>query len=678
MSAVATVNAVRSSGHAVGAGIAALLIAVVAFFYRFNTLGGAFGGFGNDEFIFLSRARQVVGGDLPFRDFNEPGAPLMTLSSAAVQWWLGYNLFGHALHTLIALAVAVGIGVWLCARVTGRVWPGALFGLLIVALGPRPYNYAKLLFTALGLWLCWRYVDRPLRARLLAIGACIGIAFLFRHDFVVYLGVLAASTVLLVHRRELELGIRALITIGVVCLACIVPFLAFLQVAGGVGEYVRSATVFTTADAARTEFSAPRFDLRLSGPLLSIAPVAPRPAPRVHVTWAPDLPEANRRAAEERYGLVRGEPRQDTTWTYEATDGSRATLEALVRDPAVRDTHHIDRATFRLNIAEPEDRGWFGRLRRVRVAPELTREDNLVAWMYYTLAALPVVAALAWVARYRSSDVDGVALEATIPYLWPLILFAGLLAIGFLTRGTIVARLADAAVPMSVLAAWLLAPRMKPGSISLSSPPRSNAVSLRMLLRTAGIVVLLVSIWSVAHLGAVRSKLDTGGWLNGPSAVAGRTSVVYSTLSLSPPLRSVTGDAESAVIRLARYIDRCTSPDARVFVFGHLPELYFFSGRRFAGGHVWILPGYYTDPVDQRRIVERLRAYEVPIVVTEEEPRYVSGYRPTYPIVDDYLSARYRNAGSFALGGETMQVLVARDGAWPGRDESTGLPCAER
>jgi hypothetical protein len=152
--------------------------------------------------------------------------------------------------------------------------------------------------------------------------------------------------------------------------------------------------------------------------------------------------------------------------------------------------------------------------------------------------------------------------------------------------------------------------------------------------------------------------------------------VVYDTLSLSPPLRSVSGDAESDVIRLARYIDRCTTPDARLFVFGHLPELYFFSGRLFAGGHVWILPGYYTDPVDQRRIVERLRGYEVPIVVTEESSLYASGYRPIYPIVDDYLSAVYRDAGPFTLGGDTMQVLVARDAVWPGRDESTGLPCA--
>jgi hypothetical protein len=293
-----------------------------------------------------------------------------------------------------------------------------------------------------------------------------------------------------------------------------------------------------------------------------------------------------------------------------------------------------------------------------------------VAWMYYTLVALPVVAALAWVARYRSSNADRMSMESTIPYLWPVILLAGLLALGFLTRGTIVARLADPAVPMGVLAAWLLA--MKPGLISPSSSPKSNPVSFRL----AGIIILLVSMWSVAHLGAVRSKLDAGGWLNGPSAVLDRASVVYDTLSLSPPFRSVTGDAESDVIRLARYIDRCTAPDARVFVFGHLPELYFFSGRLFAGGHVWILPGYYTDPVDQRRIVDRLHPYNVPIVVTEETSLYASGYRPTYPIVDEYLSARYRDGGAFALGGDTMRVLVDRGRVWPGRDDATGLPCA--
>jgi hypothetical protein len=74
--------------------------------------------------------------------------------------------------------------------------------------------------------------------------------------------------------------------------------------------------------------------------------------------------------------------------------------------------------------------------------------------------------------------------------------------------------------------------------------------------------------------------------------------------------------------------------------------------------------------------VERLRPYDVPIVVTEETSLYASGYRPTYPIVDEYLSARYRDGGAFALGDDTMRVLVDRGAVWLGRDDATGLPCA--
>ena len=45
---------------------------LTAFLYRFDSLGGSLGGFSNDEFGYLARARQIQAGDVPFRDFNDP------------------------------------------------------------------------------------------------------------------------------------------------------------------------------------------------------------------------------------------------------------------------------------------------------------------------------------------------------------------------------------------------------------------------------------------------------------------------------------------------------------------------------------------------------------------------------------------------------------------------------
>ena len=61
-----------------------ITVLVAAFCYRFNTLGGAFGGFTNDQFGYLARARQIQAGDIPFRDFNDPGWFLTDYLSAAL------------------------------------------------------------------------------------------------------------------------------------------------------------------------------------------------------------------------------------------------------------------------------------------------------------------------------------------------------------------------------------------------------------------------------------------------------------------------------------------------------------------------------------------------------------------------------------------------------------------
>jgi hypothetical protein len=79
------------------------------------------------------------------------------------------------------------------------------------------------------------------------------------------------------------------------------------------------------------------------------APSVP-PVP-VNVTWASGLDEASRVALERRFSLAEVDrreyrPSSPDTWVYEIGDTSRANAQALVSHPDVKDTHHIDRATF--------------------------------------------------------------------------------------------------------------------------------------------------------------------------------------------------------------------------------------------------------------------------------------------------------------------------------------------
>lgn len=658
----------RSSLLWVRAALAAAIVGVAAFFYRFNALGGALGGFGNDQFIHLSRARQIVAGELPFRDFSDPGAPFTAGLSAIAQWLAGYNLYSEALLTVGALSLGAALTTWLAARVTGRVWPAVLVALLQIGLAPRLYNHAKVLLFACGIWAAWRYTDQPRRGRLVIIAAIIASGFLVRHDYAIYLGILGAVSVALTHRSAVALAARRTAALTGITLLLLLPFLLFLQLSGGALTYFRQSLEFARADTARTSFHFPQFDLQPSAPLVSLVPVEAGPPPHVNVRWADGLPDDTRAQLEGAHGLVKGEHREGTTWVYEIADASPRNIEALVKNPRVLDTHGIDRAAYRLTVPQPEQ-GVTATLARVRTAPELTSTGNAVAWLYYTLVVLPFVVALVWAWRFRSPVYDRARMRQTVPIVWPLVIMMALLAVGFLSRGTTEARLADVTVPAGLLVAWLLCP-------SNERVPHSGRTGrLAVLARVTAALVLVISTWTIGVLGAVTATADRSGFLDGPSKIADRGRTVRDTLSATPPVYSLVGHADTPFTRLALWVHRCTLPSDRLLVIGNMPELYFFSGRLMAGGHAWFVPGYGTSREAQAETLARIRSHRVPLVLTDTA-LYDTNYKPEFPLIDEFLRSAYSPAGTFPLGQHAgVNVLVARDARWTNTDAETGLPC---
>ena len=73
----------------------------------------------------------------------------------------------------------------------------------------------------------------------------------------------------------------------------------------------------------------------------------------IHVRWAPIINDAVRLQLEQRYQLARAELREDRTFVYALTDRSRNNIRNLVLDPAVEDTHEIDRTAFRVGYFAP-------------------------------------------------------------------------------------------------------------------------------------------------------------------------------------------------------------------------------------------------------------------------------------------------------------------------------------
>ena len=73
-----------------------------------------------------------------------------------------------------------------------------------------------------------------------------------------------------------------------------------------------------------------------------------RPA-YVNVRWAPAIDVFRQNEAERTHGLVPQREVAERTWEYYLTNVSEPNIERIVRDPAIEDTHFIDRVSFRVN-----------------------------------------------------------------------------------------------------------------------------------------------------------------------------------------------------------------------------------------------------------------------------------------------------------------------------------------
>jgi hypothetical protein len=629
---------------------------LTTFLYRFGSLGGSLGGFSNDEYGYLARARQIGAGEVPFRDFNDPGWFLTDYASAAAQWIFGYNLRSQALLTVGMLSAAAVLTFLLARRATGSLVAAAIAVAVSIALEPRHYNYPKLFLYAAGIALAWAYVDRPSRARLAALGATIGVGFLFRHDHLVYLGVLGLATAAIVHGPSLREVISAAARLSAAAAVFVAPFLVFLALNGGIGEYFRLAMVYVERDAERTSFSLPRFAYDASLPLIGMTGGTASAVADVNVRWR-SISDDERQSREAKYQLAGGAAVEGTTWKYALNDVSSSNIESLVRDPFVEDTAGIDRSRFVVEASTPS-----------RFASQLDAAGNATAFLYYLFILLPFLAAVVLLKLSRAAVPTRVT--SSPAHLVPLLVLAVMLSLGFMSRGSTSIRIPDVGVTAAILLAWLTTAIIgRDGRVLVGH----RAVRACVGVMTA--VGLGLTVLSVNGLTHTSSKLRDMGFGSGPFEVAARTAAVWRALG-APPSSFIADEEQPGLMRVAGYIHACTSPYDRLFVLGTYPELYYFADRAFAGGHAWLLPEYYSDAADEARIVARLRQARVPIVLTESRARYDEDYRGEFELVDAYLKERYTDAGEIDAGGdEPMRVLVDAGLTPAGRYEPFNLPC---
>ncbi len=620
-------------------------LAIGTFAYRFLT----YAGFPNDHFVHLATAQQMTMGELPVRDFVERGLPLMSLLSAAAQVLFGRGIQAELLLISAAFAAAAALTFVVAARMSGSLLLGFLAASASVLAFPATYGYPKMLAYALVFAVGWRYCAVGSGAAGLA--ATIVVAFLFRHDHGVLLAFGVCVMLVAYHgvTRAAALALGRFVLFGLLFVA---PYLAWVQIYEGLDLYVREGVAFSEREAERSTFLAlPGFAIDRSRPLFAKLVEGPI----VNVRWDPALSDAQVAEGEARHRLLRRAEVGPRSWRYELTRWSASDVETLVRDPAVADTHGIDRSTFTLDAGAPE--GLYALMAgRYGPAEGLHLRANGVSALFYLVWILPL-AALAVIVRRWSAVPPAVRATALMAVAVQLAMNATML------RDPLDSRVRDVMIPASLLVAFLAGWLWTTGR----SMPR------QWLNRTAAVLLALLIVAVSAAAGPLNEHVVDIGVLRGRAGLVQRLADLRAEhASRWREPFSATGTA------IVDYLTACTPPRARLFTMTFAPDLLFQTGRGFAAGHVTLTPGYYKTEHDAALMLDRLSREDVPFVIMDSETREEMRFH--YPRVVAYVEGRYREAGRFPVGGggKDFIVLAQSDRPVSRNFAQTELPCYDQ
>src|SRR4029453_2106537 len=215
-------------------------------------------GLSNDHYMHLAWAQQLLFGQLPGRDFVDPGMPLMYTLSAIVQH-LSPGPFSEGVLTCGLLAIAASATFLVVTELTASIAFGVAAALFEIAMEPRLYSYPKILVPAVALLLMQHYLRHPSRLRLVGLAAWTGIAVLFRHDLGVYAAAGIGTALLVAHATHWGGAGRVLAEYAVALVALMSPYVLFVLWSEGLGEHLHEAIEFAKGEAHQRFIAPPAF-----------------------------------------------------------------------------------------------------------------------------------------------------------------------------------------------------------------------------------------------------------------------------------------------------------------------------------------------------------------------------------------------------------------------------------
>ncbi|MEQ1761019.1 MAG: hypothetical protein ABL986_22155 [Vicinamibacterales bacterium] len=240
----------------------AVLAFVVTFVFRYNAPEGSFGGLTDDHFFYVTQGWQMLFGELPDRDYFEPGAPLMLVISAALQTLTGRSVWSEYWFCTGAIALGSSVTFVLAARASGSILLGLLAFLFQFSLLPRLYGYPKILVYAVAIAVIWAWLSSPVPRRALVVALVTALAFLLRHDHGAYVGFAFLVALIAITGLAFKERVKQAVLYGVTVLALLSPYLIYLQLNGGIERHFVTTYAWSARDFTRAPRVLPTLEWR--------------------------------------------------------------------------------------------------------------------------------------------------------------------------------------------------------------------------------------------------------------------------------------------------------------------------------------------------------------------------------------------------------------------------------
>lgn len=541
----------------------------------------------------LTNATALLAGDRLNVDVYDPGFPLLAYLAAGTQILAGQRLIGEFARQWLFIIAGVVIACHLALRLSRSAAATAIvMAIAVLLLGQTPtYHSDKLLFFPLAAWLAWRYIEQPNARRGAAVGAVTALAFLFRHDFGLYLGCLSLlafglARLAVPESRHRGRSVRDAAAYAAVTLLLLTPWAASVQATEGLVDYFRVRVGLYEGTVAAAY---PRvFDV---GPLRDVTPLRyliPRPPPpatpaTVAFSWDDTVttdmvPELERRF-ELRY-VDRDARGRNRYWLPNAYDVRLLDLDRFIADAQGFDWDRLH-----------------------ELASNLPARDSLIHWLLQMSLLVPVLLVAAGVRQaWRATR-----LSAAVPLEACLMLLAGSFLI-----------VIDVAL-------------LRQPSYFLAVAPLTAALGGRLLVvRNRALRACTIAAVAVTAFAAVLSSRN-GPLDEHPGEILDATRGAFAKLTASPP------DFGSSVFT---YMRDCAAAGDRVLVSGSpAAHVSYYVRRPIAGGHILWHSGWRSDPVHERRLLALLERQSVPFAFSTHSP-ILDDLRP-YPLIHEHFRRYY-------------------------------------